>query len=224
MSIPAWEEEAGRPFLVHGESILPILMETVSAADQENRRKNGSRPGTAPQRATTPVNAVNHYVPGSGSYGLGLGRGAVTPAVRPGSAMGSANSKRQRLGDTASQGRTVLGAHRGNTTGNGQRVVSPSKIAGRVKTPGSSLPRPVSIQMPIPKPGTQHHAFGARAWSRLERRLPRGDMLWGKRGGRGGRVLNRGRAWMTRVGSLGMGRGGRGLRGGGLKRRRREEV
>ncbi|KAJ3509210.1 hypothetical protein NLJ89_g5340 [Agrocybe chaxingu] len=39
VSIPAWEDEAGRPFLVHGESFLQILLEAVSANDQENRRK-----------------------------------------------------------------------------------------------------------------------------------------------------------------------------------------
>lgn len=141
-------------------------METVSAADQENRRKNVPRPGAAPQRATTPINSVNHYMPGSGSYGVGSGKGVVTPAVRPGSAMGGTSNKRPRLGDQASggQGRTILGAHRGNTNGNIQRQASPSKIAMPTKTPGSSLPRPVtaslSIHMPIPKPGTQHHALG----------------------------------------------------------------
>lgn len=155
ISIPTWEEEAGRPFLVHGESILRILMETASAADQENKRKNVPRAGSAPPRATTPVNSSNHYVPGSG-------KGVVTPAIRPGPAMGSGSNKRPRLGDAASggQGRTVLGAHRGNTNGGIHRNISPSKIPGSSKTPGTSIPRTVSMHMPMPKPGTQHHALG----------------------------------------------------------------
>ncbi|KAF5381777.1 hypothetical protein D9615_005436 [Tricholomella constricta] len=90
VSIPAWEHEAQRPFLVHGESILQILMETVSAQDQENKRK--PRAGSVPLRATTPVNSTNAYVParggnrGRGSYrgraaswrgGRGRGRGGA---------------------------------------------------------------------------------------------------------------------------------------------------
>ncbi|KAG5645682.1 hypothetical protein DXG03_005520 [Asterophora parasitica] len=168
VSIPAWEHEAQRPFLVHGESILQILMETVSAQDQENKRK--SRAGSVPPRATTPVNSTNAYVPGSKT---------VTPAIRPGSASQSVPNKRQRLGEPAPaphirQGsggksrtpnygtsRPPLGSHRGGNGGTGPRAVSPSKIPGRTPSGGqSSLPRPMSIAMPVPKPGTQHHALG----------------------------------------------------------------
>lgn len=141
-------------------------METASAADQENKKKPGSRAGSVPPRATTPVNSSNHYVPGSGSYAVGSGKGVVTPAVRPGSAMGGNSNKRARLGEAPSggKGRTVLGVQRGNT--NGQDHHHPSKPSGPTKTPGSSLPRPrpittsVSMTMSIPKPGTQHHALG----------------------------------------------------------------
>ncbi|KAF8066744.1 microtubule associated protein [Lyophyllum atratum] len=170
-SIPAWEDDAQRPFLVHGESILQILMETVSATDQENKRKP-ARAGSVPPRATTPVNSTGSYVPGSKS---------VTPAVRPGSAVSSQSvpNKRQKLGEptlsmhnrqgsggkghTPSYGtsRPPLGTYRGGNSGTGPRAVSPSKIPGR--TPGgglSSLPRPAPVAMPVPKPGTQHHALG----------------------------------------------------------------
>ncbi|GLB41020.1 putative microtubule associated protein (MAP65/ASE1 family) [Lyophyllum shimeji] len=183
-SIPAWEDEAQRPFLVYGESILQILMETVSAAEQENKRKP-ARAGSVPPRATTPVTS-NGYVPGSKT---------VTPAVRPPSAPPSQSvpNKRQRLGDptppthhrqgsggnghTPSFGtsRPPLGSHRGGNFGNGPRAVSPSKIPGR--TPGagqSSLPRPAQIAMPIPKPGTQHHALG-------HGRVPSGVVYMGAR-------------------------------------------
>jgi Ase1/PRC1/MAP65 family protein len=158
-SIPAWEEESGRPFLIHGERVLRILMETASASDQENQRKNAPRPGSVPPRSTTPVNSSNHYVPGSNSYGVS-GRGVVTPAVRPGSAMGGTSNKRQRVADgQGGQGRNVLGSHRG---GNGHRVVSPTKASN--KTPGRSVSRTasksMSTHMPVPKPGTQHHALG----------------------------------------------------------------
>ncbi|KAJ2924052.1 hypothetical protein H1R20_g13040, partial [Candolleomyces eurysporus] len=51
-SIPAWELEACKPFLIHGESILQLLLETVAVSqEQENKRKT-TRAGT---RATTPT-------------------------------------------------------------------------------------------------------------------------------------------------------------------------
>ncbi|TFK37089.1 microtubule associated protein-domain-containing protein [Crucibulum laeve] len=163
-SIPAWEEEARRPFLVHGESILQLLMETVSASEQENKRKP-ARAGSVPVRSTTPVNSTHSYVPGAKT-------GVVTPAVRPGSSMShSVPNKRQKLGENnhsnghtpnyapAHGGRAPLGAYRCGNGVNG-RSVSPTKLPS--KTPGSatsSLPRP-TVAMPVPRPGTQHHALG----------------------------------------------------------------
>ncbi|KAH7874461.1 microtubule associated protein-domain-containing protein [Lentinula edodes] len=163
-SIPMWEQETGRTFLIHGESILRILQELVSAADQENKRRP-PRAGSVPPRATTPVNHAGHsYMP----------KGTVTPAVRP--APGGANSapnKRMKYGDDSasrSGQRAPLGAHRGGNTlasslSQKPRDVSPAKIPGSrsSRLPSSlhsstSLPRPIA--MPMPKPGTQHHALG----------------------------------------------------------------
>ncbi|KII85376.1 hypothetical protein PLICRDRAFT_165888 [Plicaturopsis crispa FD-325 SS-3] len=164
-SIPAWEDEAGRPFLVHGESILRILMDTVGAADQENGKRTGEngkrrgqqRAGSVPARSTTPSNS---YVPGRST-------GVVTPAVRPGSSMSSSvPAKRPRLNESTygPTPRAPLGSHRGPATnGSAHRSTSPSKIPGASHghshgKPTSSLPRPVA--MPVPRPGTQHHALG----------------------------------------------------------------
>jgi Ase1/PRC1/MAP65 family protein len=140
VSIPAWEDEAGRPFLVHGQSMLRLLMETVSATDQENQNKRKqapSRAGTVPPRATTPAFTL----------GARSATGVVTPAVRPGSSLSkSAPNKRPRLGESNSKP-APLGTHRGQHAVNGTsggRPVSPAKG----KTP-SSLPRPVGV----PKPG-----------------------------------------------------------------------
>ncbi|KAF8816428.1 hypothetical protein BYT27DRAFT_7154690 [Phlegmacium glaucopus] len=175
-SIPAWEQEVGRPFLVHGESFMQLLMETVSAADQENKRKP-PRAGSVPPRATTPVNP---YVPG-------VKTGVVTPAVRPGSHISSQSvpNKRQRLGENLSSGHTPnyaggarapLGASRSNNEGSGMhRATSPTKIPS--KTPNSSLPRPAAISMIMPKPGTQHHALG-------HGRVP-SSVVYGNAGGTG---------------------------------------
>ncbi|KAG6911038.1 hypothetical protein DXG01_005454 [Tephrocybe rancida] len=176
-SIPAWEEEAERPFLVHGESILQLLMETVSAADQENKRRP-PRAGSVPARATTPVNSANSYIPGS-------------KTTRLDSASQSVPNKRQRLepapighsrqgsggkGQTPSySNRPPLGSHRGGNAGTGARAVSPAKIPGRTPSGGSSLPRSLPIAMPIPKRGTQHHALG-------HGRAPTGAAYMGSRG------------------------------------------
>jgi protein regulator of cytokinesis 1 len=140
-SIPAWEAEAGRPFLVHGESMLQILL---SAADKENRK---TRAGSVPPRATTPNSAP--------------GKGAVTPAVRPASSMGrsqSVPSKRPRLAETnvvpqvpSFVPRSASGANAGAGAG---RHAAPSRIAMPVPV-RASAPRAVSATIP-----RQHAALG----------------------------------------------------------------
>ncbi|KAF9493718.1 hypothetical protein BDN71DRAFT_1449968 [Pleurotus eryngii] len=165
-SIPSWELENGRPFLVHGESVLQILMETVSAADQENAPKknkmthsrsgsgSNSNHGASITRAKTP----------SGTSG---NRGVVTPAVRSASSMSNgrpeSSNKRPRMDEN---GRTSGGKlpmplqdHRGQsrTVSKSGRSVSPTKIPGK-----SSLPRqaPPALAMPVPQVSTQHHSLG----------------------------------------------------------------
>ncbi|KIY53826.1 hypothetical protein FISHEDRAFT_32586, partial [Fistulina hepatica ATCC 64428] len=162
-SVPAWENETGRPFLVHGESILHILMDIMATADQENKRKP-TRGGFS--RATTPIHS--------------RANNSMTPRVRPGSSLASHSvpNKRQRLADERSQvnysvGRPPLGVHGGGNgtrsnhfrTGSGglptttSRSSSPNKMGKSC----SSLPRPVSkpvITMVAPKAGTQAHALG----------------------------------------------------------------
>ncbi|TFK86430.1 hypothetical protein K466DRAFT_524216 [Polyporus arcularius HHB13444] len=159
VSIPAWEAETGRTFVVHGMSILQLLMETVSANDKENGKK--ARAGSVPPRAKTPANSYTHAAPTSGHGGRS---GVVTPAIRPSSSLSSSQSnKRPRLGESTTSApstRAPLGSSRGPVI---NRPASPTKIPLPGKTPtmaGSSLPRPVPIAMPVPKPGTAHHALG----------------------------------------------------------------
>lgn len=127
-------------------------METVAAADQENKRKP-TRAGSVPPRATTPVHSTNNYVPGTKT-------GVVTPAVRPNPSASSHSlpNKRQKLNDSSAKGhgvtRAPLGNYRGNHTQT--RTVSPTKMS--TKTPGSTL-RSTSLTIPASKRGMQHH-FG----------------------------------------------------------------
>lgn len=142
--------------------MLQFLMETVSAADKENANKRTKgRAGSVPPRATTP-NTTNHLAPSTSGHGKS---GVVTPAVRPASTLGSSQSvpnKRPRLGEATSvhTNRAPLGSSRGPSV---NRAGSPTKIPGPGKTPttvGSSLPRPVPLVMPVPRPGTAHHGLG----------------------------------------------------------------
>ena len=137
-SIPAWEADAGRPFLVHGESMLQILLSATGGGDKENRRSGGkARAGSVPPRATTPNSAP--------------GKGAITPAVRPASSMDrlhSVPSKRPRLAETnvAQVPRFVPRSASGASAGAGH---PPSKIA---------MPVPVrAVSATISK---QHAALG----------------------------------------------------------------
>ncbi|KAF9527211.1 microtubule associated protein [Crepidotus variabilis] len=175
-SIPAWEDDAGRQFLVHGEPFLQMLFEKMSEGDEkENKRKQPTtaRAGSVPARATTPTQG---YVPGTKVSG------SVTPAVRTASQVGGAGSnsvpnKRQRLGDSSTSNafaprpqtssRVPLGGHRGM---NGARPASPTKLPAKTptslghlssrSTSNTTLPRPAALGMVMPKPGTQHHALG----------------------------------------------------------------
>lgn len=167
MSIPAWEAETGRPFFVHGMSMLQYLMDTVSVNDKENgNKRTKGRSGSVPPRATTPANGMHHTL-NAPTSGHGGKSGVVTPAVRPASSFAASQSlpnKRPRLGESTTvhaniPNRAPLSNSRGPAT---NRSASPSKIPGPGKTPvmTSSLPRPVPLAMPVPKPGTAHHALG----------------------------------------------------------------
>ncbi|KAH9849363.1 microtubule associated protein-domain-containing protein [Lenzites betulinus] len=165
VSIPAWEAETGRAFLVHGMSMLQLLMETMPAADKENGNKRAAgRAGSVPPRATTPANGHYLTAPKSGHGGASKS-GVVTPAVRPASSLSNSQSvpnKRQRLGEATSTHNNSSRAPLSSSRGAHNRVASPTKIPLPGKTPVgmSSLPRPVPIAMPVPKPGSVHHSLG----------------------------------------------------------------
>ncbi|KAF9042768.1 hypothetical protein BDZ89DRAFT_1009085 [Hymenopellis radicata] len=189
-SLPVWEQEANRPFLVYGESMLQGLIATLSAADQENKQKP-PRAGSVPPRSTTPV--THSYAPDQDnkrkppratsvpprsttpvtrSYAP-TNSGVVVPAVRPaGSSVHSGPNKRLKLNQSTD--RAPLGFSRSHN----ERAVSPSKIPGSrsKQNATSSLPRPIA--MPVPKPGTQHHALG-------HGRMPSSGVLHGSVNGYG---------------------------------------
>ncbi|TCD69305.1 hypothetical protein EIP91_008060 [Steccherinum ochraceum] len=190
-TIPVWEAETGRQFLVHGESILQILMTSLDIQPQtekENNKRSKSRSGSVPLRSTTPPNPVHHYVPPKSHHG-GSSRdykseratsSGVTPAIRPSSSMSKSApaSKRQRLGESTSSHNNAApptGRSRSTSRGASTRPTSPSKIPGRTPSTSSALPRPISnapsLVMPVPKHPSAFLGHG-RAPSSVQRSAP----------------------------------------------------
>ncbi|OAX36392.1 hypothetical protein K503DRAFT_744433 [Rhizopogon vinicolor AM-OR11-026] len=168
-SLPTWEQTHGRPFLVHGESMLQLLMENVSSNEQENRRRTptsqysvqvlnkGPSQGLKPV-ASSGVNGVTKggYIPGKANAGH---HGVVTPAVRPGSSMSSntqGTNKRQKLVDGAYHAAEPL-------------------PKGRTPSGNSALPRPATQHAPLPPPSQSKNmqGYAALGWGRNPSSMPR---------------------------------------------------
>ncbi|KIK40491.1 hypothetical protein CY34DRAFT_807174 [Suillus luteus UH-Slu-Lm8-n1] len=172
-SLPTWEQTHGRAFLVHGESMLQLLMENASANEQENRKKTPTsqysaqalnkgasqslKPAAAASNGTN-VASKGGYVPGKSNASH---HGVVTPAVRPGSSMSSnthGTNKRQKLID---------GTH--------HTVARPgSPTRGRTPSGNSALPRPTTQNaLPIPSHSKNSQGYAALGWGRNPSTMPR---------------------------------------------------
>ncbi|KAI0030908.1 microtubule associated protein-domain-containing protein, partial [Vararia minispora EC-137] len=129
-TIPAWEAEAGRPFCVHGESMLQLLLEASAPPADGKENKRGS--SVPPARARTPAEPPAQPHPRRG-------------VVRPASADAQAGppSKRARTGDVKGGG--------GDSIGGG----APGKLVMPVPV-RSALPRLV----PVPRLASQHASLG----------------------------------------------------------------
>lgn len=167
-SLPTWEKTNGRSFLVHGKSMLQLLMENVSANEQENRRRTptsqysmqslnkGTSQGLKPA-VSSGTNGISRggYVPGKSNV---VHHGVVTPAVRPGSSMSSNNygtNKRQKVVDSS------------------HRSVEPL-AKGRTPSGNSALPRPaVQHGLPMPSQSKNTQGYAALGWGRNPSTIPR---------------------------------------------------
>ncbi|KAL0958711.1 hypothetical protein HGRIS_014041 [Hohenbuehelia grisea] len=88
-SIPAWEHETGQPFLVHGQSMLQILIANASAADQENTTSTSTSTSTgagARKRANSATNR-GHLRSNSAGSTTATGAGMHLRAQTPGTGM-----------------------------------------------------------------------------------------------------------------------------------------
>ncbi|KAG1745761.1 microtubule associated protein-domain-containing protein [Suillus lakei] len=171
-SLPTWEQTHGRAFLVHGESMLQLLMENASANEQENRKRTptsqysaqalnkGTSQSLKPAAASSGANVVSKggYVPGKSNASH---HGVVTPAVRPGSSMSSnthGTNKRQKLVD---------GTH--------HTVARPgSPTRGRTPSGNSALPRPTTQNAPpMTSQSKTSQGYAALGWGRNPSTMPR---------------------------------------------------
>ncbi|EIN04705.1 hypothetical protein PUNSTDRAFT_122740 [Punctularia strigosozonata HHB-11173 SS5] len=173
-AIPAWEEQSGRPFLVHGESIMQILLESIAAHEKENggrgRKPTSSsgygpsapapqpkRAGSVPRTAPPPANG---YKPG-GPHKRSTSSNGVSqtvPATRPASASSSSTSmpaKRQRLGSSTSSSSSRPSARaplQSSTNDSHLPSYSHAPAASTTKRPASRLsaqrPKPVPVSLP----------------------------------------------------------------------------
>ncbi|KAH7922540.1 hypothetical protein BV22DRAFT_1070288 [Leucogyrophana mollusca] len=166
-SLPSWETKHGRAFLVHGRSMLQFLMESVSAGEQENRKKGASSqyqysvPAPAANKAPG-LKGTNGYIPGKAQT-----TGVVTPAVRPGSSLGPGtgaaySNKRQKLAEPTPKGRTP-------SANGGSGLPRPTSLSTSQKGMSTSMshkhlgPHP---PMPQSQAQTQAKGYAGLGWGR----------------------------------------------------------
>ena len=146
-------------------------METISAADKENQRKNKPRAGSVPPRSTTP----------SSSHGSRPPRSAdSTTSVKPTLSMASGPNKRAKLTSSASSSghrsnkgqhenhalthRAPFGSRAGalNASHDTDSILVTTHKANKTPNVNSSLPRPVSGSK-THAPPVPHMSHGSRS-------------------------------------------------------------
>lgn len=152
VAIPAWEADSGRPFQVHGESVLQLLLESGSAplsdGGKENKSTTTGRPpparaGSVPARATTPETHSQNRRAALTSRPASAGSKRSAP-----NSSGSESNKRQRLGDASANKIPPVPPLPSGTS----KIVMPLPVKASA---GSTLPRPTVTGM-----RSQHAALG----------------------------------------------------------------
>ncbi|KAI0087221.1 microtubule associated protein-domain-containing protein [Irpex rosettiformis] len=143
-SIPAWETETGRTFLVNGESILQILQQAAVLPEKDNGKRK-SRAGSAPPRSKTPsTNSLNNS---RNAPPIAGPSNAVTPAVRPASSMSRTGpTKRPKLNEstnaqTMPRLRSASKQPPASTTKTNASLLRPRSIASTNRTVATPTPR-----------------------------------------------------------------------------------
>ncbi|VDB91686.1 unnamed protein product [Peniophora sp. CBMAI 1063] len=147
VAIPAWEADSGRPFQVHGESVLQLLLESGSGSSSDSGKENKragrpppARAGSVPARATTPeTHSQNRRAAQSRPASAGS-----TKRPAP-SSSDSESNKRQRLGNASANKIPPVPPLPSNS-----KLVMPMPVKASA---GSTLPRPTAMR-------AQHAALG----------------------------------------------------------------
>lgn len=168
LSIPAWEEDEGRPFLVNGASIMEVL--TSMGATVKDNSRSKSRAGSVPARSTTPLNTgTKRGAPQSASSDSESGpnkRARMAPprTVQPRTRAAAA---KEAQAARAPPGRAPFGSRSSvlnSSTNSSTQKSGPVTTQKRTRTPSAStLPRPASAAaktQPSPMPSIPRNAFG----------------------------------------------------------------
>lgn len=161
-SIPAWEAQTGKVFLVHGRSILQILQEASQAQEKENGTKRGktrTASGSAP-RSKTPS-----YAPSSSASSSSKVGSTSTAPARPPSASGrttrsasASAARRPKLGEAAS---TTTNNHASNALPHLPVPIVPMSTSRSTRAPSPALHVPAAAAhgrtpaaqpTPLPRP------------------------------------------------------------------------
>ncbi|KAI5118297.1 hypothetical protein M0805_003816 [Coniferiporia weirii] len=166
VSIPAWEEEEGRPFLVNGVNIMDVLLEAMGVQDKENARNKKPRAGSVPARATTPSDNKSDAHQGAGVASVPNKRMklASSASSAPGNRVPSASRVSQESHTLPH--RAPFGSRSGAlnaSVSSSNYEPAPMTIQKRSRTPSSSLPRPTAVASktrPQPVPSAQCNGYG----------------------------------------------------------------
>ncbi|BEJ16879.1 hypothetical protein CspHIS471_0602800 [Cutaneotrichosporon sp. HIS471] len=157
-SLPAWEEEHGRPFLARGQRVVDIIEDAIAAKEAAREAKKRAKLGLGP---TVPPRA--RATPAAGSRSQpGTSRKRELPTPCP---TGGSTSKRPRvLGSGVPSGSTSR-----SVSGTTSRSVSGSSVRG-----GSSMSMRGTMRHVDETPtASAARRFGAPAGSRANALVPR---------------------------------------------------
>ncbi|KAH8109431.1 microtubule associated protein-domain-containing protein [Phellopilus nigrolimitatus] len=172
LSIPAWEEDQGKPFLINGVSVVDLLLEAMGT-DKENAQNKKPRAGSVPPRSTTPSNSgpAPNKPRSTGSTSTSNKRVKLASSTSGAQRACSTSSSRGAQDNHALPHRAPFGSRTGvmnravTTPDAGFALNPPTTAQKRSRTPSNStLPRPVSAASrthPPPVPTIQRSTHGA---------------------------------------------------------------
>ncbi|THH04962.1 hypothetical protein EW145_g5143 [Phellinidium pouzarii] len=165
ISIPAWEDKEGRPFLVNGVSIIDVLLETMGIQDKVNVQNKKTRAGSVPARATTPSENKPSALRSTSAASVPNKRMKLASSTSGAPSSRAVSSSRATQESYSLPHRAPFGSRSGalNASTSSNHDSAPTTTQKCSRTPSSSLPRPVSVASkshPQPAPSVQRAGYG----------------------------------------------------------------